>query len=505
MTQQRALLAIRLSVRTDETTSPERQEDACRAAATHYGLAVAGVASDIDVSATKTTPWERPELGEWLNDRSHEFDAVIWWKLDRAVRSMADMSELVRWARTHGKRLIFAEGPGGGSMELDLTGRSPVAELLSQVFAFAAQMEALSISERIAGTHAAMSRMPYRWSGGTSPYGYQAVPNPHGPGRTLARDPDETKVLNEVIQRVHEGEAVAAIAVDLNTRKIYPRQRIEGAMWHASQLDTLLRSPALMGHKTHGRPGRAVSIRDDDGRPVLQTDDPVLTGDEFEALQQVLNSRRRAKVDRRDTDSLLLGVVHCASCGKRMYFNRSRTGRTEPYACSIYKSGVKCPGAASIKGTTADEYATEKFLDVFGRVEYTETIEHGGDDPRPEIARTAEELDLMASQLANASSDAERQVWKARVTALGKRLAELESRPIVEPWTEQRPTGQTIADVWAQATTSQRRGMLREAGARLWVYPRKQRPTDRMEFVVTASEWAQLAESLSTIATDESD
>ena len=349
MTQQRALLAIRLSVRTDETTSPERQEEACRSAATHYGLSVAGVASDIDVSATKTTPWERPELGKWLNDRSHEFDAVIWWKLDRAVRSMADMSELVRWARTHGKRLIFAEGPGGGSMELDLT------------------------------------------------------------------------------------------------------------------------------------------------------------GDEFEALQQVLNSRRRAKVDRRDTDSLLLGVVHCASCGKRMYFNRSRTGRTEPYACSIYKSGMKCPGAASIKGTTADEYATAKFLDVFGRVEYTEAIEHGGDDPRPEIARTAEELDLMASQLANASSDAERQVWKARVTALGKRLAELESRPIVEPWTEQRPTGQTIADVWAQSNTTQRRGMLREAGARLWVYPRKQRPTDRMEFVVTAPEWAQLAESLSTIATDESD
>src|SRR5699024_12053218 len=74
MTQQRALLAIRLSVRTDETTSPERQEEACRSAATHYGLSVAGVASDIDVSATKTTPWERPELGKWLNDRSHEFD-----------------------------------------------------------------------------------------------------------------------------------------------------------------------------------------------------------------------------------------------------------------------------------------------------------------------------------------------------------------------------------------------------------------------------------------------
>lgn len=60
----RALLSIRLSVLTDETTSPVRQELDLRKLALDRGCRVVGVASDLNVSATKVPPWKRKELGE---------------------------------------------------------------------------------------------------------------------------------------------------------------------------------------------------------------------------------------------------------------------------------------------------------------------------------------------------------------------------------------------------------------------------------------------------------
>lgn len=108
----RALAAIRLSANHDHTTSPGRQRDANEAAADALGLNIVGWAEDLNVSASKVGPFDRPQLGDWLR-RPHEFDAIVWWRLDRAVRSMADMAELARWAKQHRKRLIFAEGPAG--------------------------------------------------------------------------------------------------------------------------------------------------------------------------------------------------------------------------------------------------------------------------------------------------------------------------------------------------------------------------------------------------------
>lgn len=59
----RALLSIRLSVLTDDTTLPVRQELDLRILARERGSRVVGVASDLNVSATKVPPWKRKELG----------------------------------------------------------------------------------------------------------------------------------------------------------------------------------------------------------------------------------------------------------------------------------------------------------------------------------------------------------------------------------------------------------------------------------------------------------
>lgn len=119
-------------------------------------------ADDPDVSAAKVAPMDRPALGEWLA-KPTEFDGIAWQRLDRAVRSMADMADLGRWARTHKKRLIFAEGPGGGRLELDMG--SPMSELILMIPAFAAQMEVQATEERVLGATRYL-RSVGRWKGG---------------------------------------------------------------------------------------------------------------------------------------------------------------------------------------------------------------------------------------------------------------------------------------------------------------------------------------------------
>ncbi|MFE4291694.1 recombinase family protein [Streptomyces sp. NPDC056647] len=93
---------MRLSVLTDETTSPERQREADDIAAAALGIDFGEgdqlrEAVDLDVSASAFGPFDRPQLGGWLA-RPDDFDALVWWRFDRAIRSMAHMHELAKWA-----------------------------------------------------------------------------------------------------------------------------------------------------------------------------------------------------------------------------------------------------------------------------------------------------------------------------------------------------------------------------------------------------------------------
>ena len=88
----RGLSVLRLSVLTDETTSPDRQRAANPGAAASLGIELADrEAVDLGVSASKTTPFERPELGDWLNNRPEDIAAIVVWHFDRLVRSMDDI------------------------------------------------------------------------------------------------------------------------------------------------------------------------------------------------------------------------------------------------------------------------------------------------------------------------------------------------------------------------------------------------------------------------------
>ncbi|MFJ1845826.1 recombinase family protein [Streptomyces sp. NPDC088146] len=360
---------MRLSVLTDETTSPERQREADDVAAAALGISFGEgdqlrEAVDLDVSASKISPFDRPQLGQWLA-KPDEFEALVFWRFDRAIRSMADMHELAKWAKEHRKMLVFAEGVGGGRMEFDF--RNPVsvaAELMTMLFAFAAQVEAQSISDRVAGAMGAIRKMPLRWRGGRPAYGYMPAPMPkeHGEfGKTLVPDPDAVQVIERIVTEMLAGRAASAIAVDLNRDDVSsPRdhwavknERTRGGRvgsvkgltrtefkWTSTVIRNVLTNPALIGWKTHkGQP-----VRDAAGIPVLMTEQPVMTRAEFDAVHALFVSRSIKKAERSDTSALQKGVIHCDECKARMYLRRqaSKSNTAAVYRCSSKARGIPC-------------------------------------------------------------------------------------------------------------------------------------------------------------------
>lgn len=183
----RALAALRLSCATSVTTSPGRQRSAVRRCADQLRFTLIAEASDIGVSARKTSPFERPALSPWLQ-RPHAYEAVVWSHVDRAVRSVQHMTELIAWARRHGRILVFGMPEDGFPLVMTpLSGDSVVQRCVD--LARDAQQEAETISARLTSAHAAL-RETGRYGGGLVPFGYRKAPHPSGSGWCLAPDPD---------------------------------------------------------------------------------------------------------------------------------------------------------------------------------------------------------------------------------------------------------------------------------------------------------------------------
>jgi hypothetical protein len=415
---------------------------------------------------------------------------------------MDDMHELAKWAREHRKMIAFAEGPGG-RLVLDFRDAlNPMAQLMVTLFAFAAQMEAQAIRERVTSAQAAMRVMPLRWRGSRPPYGYMPAPL-EGGGWTLVQDPEAVAVLERIIRELMgdpsadiPGKSLAEIARGLNEDGI-PSSRDHWSLkkgretggktggkagetvvrgrfaWRHGAIKELLTSERLLGWKlTGGEPVR-VGIK---GAPVMATNEPILTREEFDAIGAALTERSvdNKKADRVDTVALLLGVIHCEACGERMYLHRpsansKSTSKTETYKCGTHTRGRKCDTPAVIKHEWADEFVEREFLRILGSLEVTYTRTIPGYDPQPEIAATRAEFALHQEQQGRQKSNAAQDAWQKRADALDARLTELEARPKIESRREEIRTGRQYADSWRDADVTGKRRMLVEAGTVLTV------------------------------------
>lgn len=317
----RALLSVRLSVLTDDTTSPVRQELDLWRKANDDRVRVVGVARDLNVSATKVPPWKRKELGRWLNDRSPEFDVLMFWKLDRFVRRILDLQVIINWCQEYGKNLKSLNDP------IDLS--STMGKTIVSLIAGMAEIEAANTGIRVASVwqHA---KTQDAWIIGRPAYGYVTERDKDGKVR-LAIDPPAYKVLRWAYGAALRGVSASKMA------KILNRAGIPGAIggkWTSTTLLIQLRNPAIKGLRVEvaGRSGRKRSkeVLDTKGNPI-KVAEPILNQEEFDKLQAALDRASRTNENPWTPGATkFLGVIVCRNC-KGNYTVRTSTSRGVRY------------------------------------------------------------------------------------------------------------------------------------------------------------------------------
>ncbi|MEU5753232.1 recombinase family protein [Streptomyces sp. NPDC047829] len=357
------------------TTSPDRQRAAIRLRARQMGLMLIAEAADLGVSARTSSPFERPSLAPWLQ-RPEQYEAIVWSHVDRAVRSVAHMSQLIEWGQQHTTTLVFCQPEDEQPLVVPQQASGKVI-LRCMGLAYAAEQETRALSARLTSAHEAL-RASGRYAGGLIPFGYMKAPHPSGVGWCLAPDPETTEVVRTLVNGVHSGLSLVALARALEDAGIpVPRDRhaqlqgrptggrrhgrdFERFRWTGGSLSKILRTPALMGHRVH----KGESVRAADGSPVL-IGAPLLTEEEFHALQKVLDARSIGHHPRRRKTALLIGVAHCAGCGGRMYFAARKAYAYGDYACRASARGTTCPAPAAIRASWLDDYTVDRYREVY--------------------------------------------------------------------------------------------------------------------------------------------
>src|ERR1035437_4373088 len=175
----RYLGAVRLSLVTDETTSPARQRELIEHQAHAPGNTLVAIAQDLDVSGA-VSPFNRPDLGPWLSDETKviQWDVLCIAKLDRLSRSLIDFANLLRWCEDNGKTIV--------SVSESLDFGTATGRLLANLLMLFAEFEREQIRERRKAA-AKYLRETGQYGGGRVPFGY--VPERQGTrGYRLVQD-----------------------------------------------------------------------------------------------------------------------------------------------------------------------------------------------------------------------------------------------------------------------------------------------------------------------------
>ncbi|ROR44390.1 recombinase family protein [Kitasatospora cineracea] len=341
----RALLSVRLSSFTADTTSPVRQELDLRRLARERGFRVVGVAGDLNVSATRVPPWKRRQLGHWLVDRVPDFDVLLFWKLDRFVRRLTDLSVMIEWCTDHGKNLVSLHE----AIDLSTAAGKEFAKVIGGV----AEIEAGGTSTRVTSLWAYAKTQP-DWLVGRPPYGYAT-----DAGGRLVIEPGACRVL-----RWCHGAALRGVSARRMVA-VLVRAGIStggGGRWTATTLLRRLRNPALCGWRVEAETAagtrRSRVVLDRKGAPI-RVAEPIFSAEEWQSLQSALG-RRAVAQPRRSPDGAteFLGVLVCADCGTNMTVQRTRTDqRVYVYLrCRTCPSGgLGAPRPSAVHGRLSGE------------------------------------------------------------------------------------------------------------------------------------------------------
>lgn len=471
----RALVGARVShVQGAEKTSHLTQHKTGDKYADSAGWVVVGTFEDLDVSAIKTTPWQRPDLRPWLTERSHEWDALILAKTDRLFRSAKDCIDLSHWAEQNHKILVFVDD----GLKLDFhtpeADQDPFSLMMTRIFLILASVFAEIEGRRFvqrAQSRTRFLRQTDRWSHGSPRFGFRVVDHPSGVGKALDYEPAEQAVLHDIARRFLEGKPIGTIVAELTTEGVMPSRDMrrvargeapKGERWSHHKVEVLLTSPSTQGIKVAGdRP-----VLDEQGR-AIRVGPPSFDPETWADIQRRMAEAPRLPREHSHGSNPMLGVGFC-SCGANLrhqaYYRNGHYRRY--YRCN--RGPRPCPGVA-IRAADAEGTIEEEFLRELGDEPALVRVFDPGEDTSYELSEVEETIAALREDRALGlfTSKEDQALFRSQIGALVARRDELQSRAVRPAGYTLVETGRTYRDAWAAADIVGRRKLLVDAGIRL--------------------------------------
>jgi hypothetical protein len=275
-----------------------------------------------------------------------------------------------------------------------------------------------------------------KYVGCYAPIGYRKSPEDK---HVLVIDPVTAPVVRRIFDMRLQGDTFRKIARTLNEegvpspRGFYymaegrPNLRGETPYWNDVTVKTILRNEVYLGHMVQNKTGtvsykvhKQISKPQEDWIKVENTHEPLVSQEVWDAVQRLDNHPSKGRSDSNGEISLFAGVLYCMDCGSSMrmqkdYRSKKRHadghyGSYKAYMCNRYC----CGGKAACSAHYINYNALVKVLLM--DIQYKATLAQNCPDAlREKILKQK-----------NAASLERTKTIRATLTALDKRLAELD-------------------------------------------------------------------------------
>lgn len=353
--RERCAVYGRLSLRTDETTSPERQVEICeelpRLKAGTYDPD-ADLYEDMESFSGYQLDTRRPAyealLAAIIEGR---YDVVVVYRLDRITRRVAELAKLLDILEKYNVALVSATEPIDTSSEY--------GKMIVYIVGVIAEMESNNTGDRVASAQEFMTRNG-RFRGGSVPFGFRAAETKTEGGHYYRQEPFEVDIIREAIDDALTHGNVLRITrswneagLESNVSRVarerweqrrrdahekgetFDQEMPEPKPWTPGGVRCILSNPVLVGWGVFGED----LVRDDGGEPI-EIAPPIIDYPTFELLRARITYRGRGGQGVTAADSMLGEIVECDECGRHL------GSHGQSYNCHSYRASVQRPGAA---------------------------------------------------------------------------------------------------------------------------------------------------------------
>lgn len=298
------------------------QEAAARKVAEQYGLTVARVYTDNDVSASTNSRKARPQFEAMLDAAERgEFGTIIAYSMSRLTRRPLEWEKLIELGQRRGVEFLYSVSP-----RYDLNTADGRATARTVAAWDGAEAERTSERRHLGNAAKIAKGVPL---GRPRVFGYEID------GMTPRED--EAELLRAAYESVLSGAAVREIARVWNAAGL---RSSRGGEWSAVTVrNTLLRER-----------NAGILVANGQRQPESQIT-PLIPLDTWEAARAILTTARPERKGRPTADRYLSGVAKCA-CGESMVVGASWSrGKYSPaYVCRLIAQASRTPGLKTPAG-----------------------------------------------------------------------------------------------------------------------------------------------------------